>query len=56
MKSAKLESKKTLKAAKSRRVSGVQVRSSVKAGRMQGGGGGPHEVGGPGGIGDSNLL
>jgi hypothetical protein len=32
MKTAKVESKKTLKAAKTRRVAGVKVRSGVKAG------------------------
>ena len=36
MKNAKVESKKVLKAAKSRRVAGVQVRSGVKAGRVVG--------------------
>jgi hypothetical protein len=38
MENAKVESKKVRKAAKSRRVAGVQVRSGVKAGGIHGGG------------------
>ena len=34
MKNARIESEKIAKAAKTRRVAGVQVRSGVKAGRM----------------------
>ena len=47
MKKAKVESKKICKAAKLRRVAGVQVRSGVKAGRV-------HDLGGFGG-GESRL-
>ena len=36
MKTAKVESKKIVKAAKPRRVAGVQVRSGVKAGDLAG--------------------
>ena len=55
MKNAKVESKKVLKAAKSRRVAGVQVRSGVKAGRGVRGevgslGGHAGQMGRPGGI------
>jgi len=45
MKTAKFESKKILKAAKTRRVAGVKVRSGVKAG-IAGAGRGPAGAGG----------
>ena len=53
MKTAKFESKKVLKAAKSRRVAGVQVRSGVKAGGIHGHAGG-HMGGGL--LGDFGQL
>jgi hypothetical protein len=46
MKTAKIEGKKIVKAAKPRRVAGVQVRSGVKAGRRYGDEGRPmHDFG-----------
>ncbi len=48
MKNARVESKKIVKLAKSRRVAGMQVRSGVKAGRIPGDPGRPGGGGRPG--------
>jgi hypothetical protein len=56
MKTVKIESKNSVKAAKPRRVAGVQVRSGVKAGRIPGELGEPGGPGKPGGFGKPGGL